>query len=188
MDCSTSGFPVLHHLPEFAPTHIHWVSDAIQPSHPLLSPPLLGGGARFQILSSGKASFRMISKTPKLWETSDQGKGPITKTRLKGEILFHRILSHVGMWNVYWDSHGNVPNFEGRREVCKFLVRNSSKKKKKIPELSFWLTHTWIFEMLFSFFFWQWFISNAWRELQKLAGLVLPSPQGHLLFCSHCVL
>ena len=35
---STPAFPVLHHLPEFAETHAHWVSDAIQPSHPLLSP------------------------------------------------------------------------------------------------------------------------------------------------------
>ena len=33
MDCSTPGFPVLHHLPEFAQTHIHWAGDAIQPSH-----------------------------------------------------------------------------------------------------------------------------------------------------------
>ena len=31
-------FPVHHHLPELAQTHIHWVGDAIQPSHPLLSP------------------------------------------------------------------------------------------------------------------------------------------------------
>ena len=31
-------FPLLHHLLEFAPTHVHWVSDAIQPSHPLSSP------------------------------------------------------------------------------------------------------------------------------------------------------
>ena len=38
MDCSTSGFPVLHQLPEFAQTHVHWVCDAIQPSHPLSSP------------------------------------------------------------------------------------------------------------------------------------------------------
>ena len=38
MDCSTPGFPVLHHLPEFAQTHVHWVGDAIQPSCPL-SPP-----------------------------------------------------------------------------------------------------------------------------------------------------
>ena len=37
-DCSTHSFPVLHHLPESAQTHVHWVGDAIQPSHPLLSP------------------------------------------------------------------------------------------------------------------------------------------------------
>ena len=41
MDCSTPGFPVHHQLPEFTQTHVHWVSYAIQPSHPLssLSPP-----------------------------------------------------------------------------------------------------------------------------------------------------
>ena len=38
MDCSTPGFPLLHHLPGLAQTHVHWVSDAIQPSHPLTSP------------------------------------------------------------------------------------------------------------------------------------------------------
>ena len=38
MDCSTSGLPVHHQLPEFTHTHVHWVSDAIQPSHPLSSP------------------------------------------------------------------------------------------------------------------------------------------------------
>ena len=38
MDCSTPGFPVLHHLPEFTQAHVHWVGDAIQPSHPLSSP------------------------------------------------------------------------------------------------------------------------------------------------------
>ena len=35
MDCSTPGFPVLHCLLELAQTHVHWVNDAIQPSHPL---------------------------------------------------------------------------------------------------------------------------------------------------------
>ena len=35
MDCSTPGFPVLHHLPELAQTHVHQVGDAIQPSHPV---------------------------------------------------------------------------------------------------------------------------------------------------------
>ena len=40
MDHSTPGPPVHHQLPEFTQTHVHWVSDAIQPSHPLLSPSL----------------------------------------------------------------------------------------------------------------------------------------------------
>ena len=40
MDCSTPGFPALHQLLEFTQTHIHWVDDAIQPSHPLSSPSL----------------------------------------------------------------------------------------------------------------------------------------------------
>ena len=38
VDCSTPGFPVLYHPLELAQTHAHWVGDAIQPSHPLLSP------------------------------------------------------------------------------------------------------------------------------------------------------
>ena len=37
MGCSTPGFPILYHIPELAESHIHWVSDAIQPSHPLSS-------------------------------------------------------------------------------------------------------------------------------------------------------
>ena len=38
MNCSTPGFPVHHQLPKSTQTHVHCVSDAIQPSHPLLSP------------------------------------------------------------------------------------------------------------------------------------------------------
>ena len=38
MNRSTPGLPVYHQLPEFTQTHVHWVCDAIQPSHPLLSP------------------------------------------------------------------------------------------------------------------------------------------------------
>ena len=38
MDRSTPGLPVHHQLLEFTQTHVHWVSDAIQPSHPLSSP------------------------------------------------------------------------------------------------------------------------------------------------------
>ena len=40
MDCSMPGFPVHYQLPKFTQTLVHWVGDAIQPSHPLLSPSL----------------------------------------------------------------------------------------------------------------------------------------------------
>ena len=36
MDCSMPGLPVHHQLPEFTQTHVHWVSDTIQPSHPIV--------------------------------------------------------------------------------------------------------------------------------------------------------
>ena len=35
VDCSMPGFPVHHHFPEFARGYVHWIGDAIQPSHPL---------------------------------------------------------------------------------------------------------------------------------------------------------
>ena len=56
MDCSTPGFLVLHYLPEFAPTHVHWVGVTIQPSHPLspLSPPAF-------ILSQPQSLFQWVS-------------------------------------------------------------------------------------------------------------------------------
>ena len=43
LDCSMSGFPVLHYLQEFAQILVYWVSVAIQPSHPLLPPSQIAG-------------------------------------------------------------------------------------------------------------------------------------------------
>ena len=57
MNCSIPAFPVLHYFPEFAQTHVHWVSDAIQPSIPLSTPsPLLS------ILPSIRTEHRSIDK------------------------------------------------------------------------------------------------------------------------------
>ena len=60
MDYSTPGFPVLHYLPEFAETHVHWVSDAIQPSHPLSSP-----SPAFN-LSQHQGLFQWVSSSPQV--------------------------------------------------------------------------------------------------------------------------
>ena len=63
MDNSMLCFPVLHHLPEFAQTHVHWVGDAIQPSHPLLlsSPPTFNL-SQHQGLFQGVSSLHQMAK------------------------------------------------------------------------------------------------------------------------------
>ena len=67
LDCSTPGFPVHHCLLEFAQTHVHRVSDAIQPSHPLSpSPPALNPS---QIRIFSKESALWI-RWPKYWSFS----------------------------------------------------------------------------------------------------------------------
>ena len=65
MDCGTPGFSVLHHFPELAQTHVHWVADAIQPSHPLSlpSPPTLNLSQHqglFQWFSSSHQVARLL--------------------------------------------------------------------------------------------------------------------------------
>ena len=59
---SMPGFPVLHHLPEFAQTHVHWVSDVIQTSHTLLSP----SPSAFNLSQHKALCFRW----PKYWSFS----------------------------------------------------------------------------------------------------------------------
>ena len=70
MDCKESmpGFPVLHYLPEFAQTHVHWVGDATQPSHPLSLPsPLPPIFPSMRVFSSKSA---LCIRWPKYWTFS----------------------------------------------------------------------------------------------------------------------
>ena len=67
MDCSIPGIPVLHHLPEFAQTHVYWVSYAIQPFHPLLSPsPPVFSLSQHQGLSQWVSSSNQVTKVLEL--------------------------------------------------------------------------------------------------------------------------
>ena len=73
MDCSTSSFFVLHYLLEFAQTHVHWVSDAIQTSHSL-SPPSLPALnlSKHQGLFQGVSSSHQVAKVLELQHQSLQ--------------------------------------------------------------------------------------------------------------------
>ena len=70
MECRTSGFPVLHYLPEFAQTHVHWVDDAIQPSHSLSSPSLAPSLSQHQGLFQWVSSLHQVDKVLELQHQS----------------------------------------------------------------------------------------------------------------------
>ena len=67
IDCSTPGFPVLHHLMEFAQTHFPWAGDAIQPSHPLSSPLLPSIFPSIRVFSNESV---LCIRWPKYWSFS----------------------------------------------------------------------------------------------------------------------
>ena len=74
MDCSTPGLPVYHQILKFTQAHVHWVTDAIQTSHPLSSPfsscppcfPESGSFLMSQLFSSGGQSIEASTSAPVL--------------------------------------------------------------------------------------------------------------------------
>ena len=66
MDCSTPGSCILHQLPEFAQAHIHWVGDAIQPSHPLSPSCPRALSLSHHLLASGGQSIGALASAPVL--------------------------------------------------------------------------------------------------------------------------
>ena len=80
MNCSTPGLPVHHQLPEFTQTHVHRVSDSIQPSHPLSSPsPPAFNLSLHQVFSSESV---LLIRWPQFWSfsisPSSEYSGPIS--------------------------------------------------------------------------------------------------------------
>ena len=87
MDCSTPGLPVHHQLPELAYTHVHWISDAIQPSHSLSFPSLPAFN-----LSQHQGLFKWVKSVlcirwPKYWSFSFS----ISPSNKHSGLIFFRI-------------------------------------------------------------------------------------------------
>ena len=132
MDCSTPGFPVLPYLLEFTQTCVHWVGDAIQPSHPLLPSfssclqSFLASGSlpvsrlfelgsqvlelqlqdHFPVVYSGAISFRIGWLN--IFALQETLKSLIQHHSLKASILWHSAffivqLSHPYMTTGKWD-------------------------------------------------------------------------------------
>ena len=109
MGCSMPGFPGLHYLLEFAQIHVHWVSDSIQPSHPLL--PLPSIFPRFSVFSNESAlqirwwkdwSFS-FSISPSNEKNIESGK----RTARKALLEFYKAHYHI-----------NVSEKFCRKETC----------------------------------------------------------------------
>ena len=81
LDCSKAGLPVHHQLPEITQTHVHWVGDAIQPSHPLSSPSPTFSFPSIRVFSNEAA---LHIRWPKYWSfsfsisPSNEYSGPIS--------------------------------------------------------------------------------------------------------------
>ena len=87
----TAGFPVLHHLPEFVQTHVHWVGDAIQPSHPLPPfSPFAFSLSQHQGLFQWVSSLYQVANLPKgtlkgkepEWNPADWSQGPSAASKI----------------------------------------------------------------------------------------------------------
>ena len=113
VNCSRPGFPVLHYLLEFAQSHVHWVDDAIQPSHPLSPPsPSALNLSQHQGLSN---ELLLHMRYPKYWgaslriSPSNEYSGLISfriywfdllavQGTLKGLLQFHNLKASI-LWH-----------------------------------------------------------------------------------------
>ena len=94
MNRSTPGLPVHHQLPEFTQTHVHRVSDAIQPFHPLSSPsPPAPNPSQSIRVFSNESTLRM--KWPKYWSFSFS---IIPSKEIPGLISFRGIYVYKSMY------------------------------------------------------------------------------------------
>ena len=107
MNCRTPGFSVLHHLPELAQTHVHRVSDTIQPSHPLSFPsPSAFSLSQHQGLFRWVSSSHQVAKVLELQfsiNTSNEHSGLISFRTDWFELLavqgiFESLFSNTTMW------------------------------------------------------------------------------------------
>ena len=128
MDCSMPGFPVRHQLLELAQTHVHWVGDAIQPSHSLLSPSfpafnLFQHQGLFKWVSSShqvakvlgvSASASVLPMNIQDWfplgwtgwiSLQSKGLSRVFSNSSKASILSHSAFFLVQLSHDYWKNH-----------------------------------------------------------------------------------
>ena len=160
MNRSTPGLPVHHHLPEFTQTHVHRVCDAIQPSHPLLSPspPALNPPQHQSLFQWVNSSHEVATVQPigtqkdaLHYQSSVQFSHSVMSSSLRPHVLQHARLPYPsptpGAYsNSYPLSQWCHPTFNLSQDQGLFKWVNSSHQVVKV--LGFQLQHQsfqWIF-------------------------------------------
>ena len=158
MDCSTPGFPVLLYLLKFTQTPVHWVSDAIQPSHPLnflLFPPSVFPSIR--VFSNGSV---LCIRWPKWWSFSFN----ISPSNECSGLISFRIN--------WFDLLGNLKSLLVM--LSHSVLSNSS-----------WILWTWVCQAsLFIGFFQTWILE--WVAISSPRGSSQPRDWTHLS-CVFCI-
>ena len=136
MDCSIPGFPVLHYLPDFARTHVHWVSDTIQPSHPL--PPLLPLPSIFPSIRVFPNEVALYIRQPKYWSFSfsispSYEYSGLISFRMTGLIsLLSKGLSRVFNTTVWKHQFfSGQPSLRSNSHISLYISLNKTNKQKK---------------------------------------------------------
>ena len=125
MNYSTSGFPVLHYLPEFAKTHVPWVTNAILPSHPLLLLPAFNL-SHHQDLFQRVGSSHQVAKVLELQlqhGPSNEYSGLIS-FRIGLISLLSKGLSRIFSSTTVWKHQffSSQPSFWSNSHICIWLL------------------------------------------------------------------
>ena len=123
MNCNTPGLPVPHQLPELTQTHVHWVGDATQPSHPLWSPsPPAVNLSQHQALFKRVSSWHQVAKVLE-FQLQHQSFQWISRTDLLGRMDWLDLLAVQGTFKSLLQHHSSKVSI--LRHLAFFIVQLS---------------------------------------------------------------
>ena len=126
MDCSILGFPVLHHLLEFAQVHVHCIGDAIQQSHPLSPSPSANSLSQHQGLFQWVSCLNQAANIVELQHHSFlMNVQSLLPLRLTGLISLlskrlSRVFSSITVWKIQFFS--TLPSILSSSNICTWLL------------------------------------------------------------------
>ena len=122
-DLSTLDFPVLHYLLELAQTHIHWLGDAVQPSHPL-PPPFLPALSLSQHQVVKVLELQLQHQSSVLPKKDVLVQHPLVQGRLKGLHQHHSLQHGQSMSGIFFFNPDGTVGYRDLRNRDVFLSGN----------------------------------------------------------------